>query len=78
MNQKYLLATSTCVDISGVKMPDNVHNNYFQRVKAEKTKKDGNTFDNKKDAYTASEQKKVDQVTVDTRWVSFSSLFLFP
>ena len=67
MNQRYLLATSTSVDVSGVKVPDNVDDKYFQRVKAEKTKKDGDIFDNKKEAYTAFEQRKADQVTVDNQ-----------
>jgi large subunit ribosomal protein L6e len=67
VNQRYLLATSTSVDVSGVKVPDNVDDKYFQRVKAEKTKKDGDIFDNKKEAYTASEQRKADQVTVDNQ-----------
>merc|ERR1711890_44247 len=58
VNQRYLLATSTSVDVSGVKVPDNVDDKYFQRVKAEK---------NKKEAYTASEQRKADQVTVDNQ-----------
>ena len=62
-----MLATSTSVDVSGVKVPDNVDDKYFQRVKAEKTKKDGDIFDNKKEAYTASEQRKADQVTVDNQ-----------
>merc|ERR1712080_482940 len=58
VNQRYLMATSTSVDVSGVKVPDNVDDKYFQRDKAENTKKE---------AYTASEQRKADQVTVDNQ-----------
>jgi len=67
VNQKYLLATSTQIDVSGVKIPDNINDKYFARVKAEKTKKDGDIFDNKKEEYAASEQRKADQVTVDNQ-----------
>merc|ERR1712228_608705 len=66
VNQKYLLATSTQIDVSGVKVPDNINDKYFARVKAEKTKKDGDIFD-KKEEYAASEQRKADQVTVDNQ-----------
>merc|ERR1711913_216539 len=58
INQKYLLATSTKVDVSGVKIPDNIIDKYFARVKAD---------DNKKEEYAVSEQRKADQVTVDNQ-----------
>merc|ERR1712055_958716 len=67
INQKYLLATSTKIDISGVSVPETVNDKYFARVKADKTKKDGEIFDTNKEEYTASEQRKTDQVTVDTQ-----------
>merc|ERR1739842_180175 len=67
VNQRYLVATSTTIDVSGVKIPDNIDDKYFARVKAEKTKKDGDIFDNKKEEYAASEQRKADQVTVDNQ-----------
>merc|ERR1711881_720741 len=44
-----------------------VNHKYFARVKAVKTKKDGDIFDNKKEEYAASEQRKADQVTVDNQ-----------
>merc|ERR1711899_602825 len=52
VNQIYLLATSTKVDVSGVKVPDNVNDDYFRRAP-------------KKDEYKPSEQRKADQQTVD-------------
>merc|ERR550519_1779826 len=64
INQKYLLATSTkidvsgvSVDVSGVSVPETVNDKYFARVKVDKTKKDGEIF----------EQRKTDQVAVDTQ-----------
>merc|ERR1711881_319817 len=59
INQRYLLATSAKVDIAGVAVPENVNDKYFARVKAKKAAK--------KEAYKPSEQRKKDQVTVDTQ-----------
>merc|ERR1712048_1231333 len=68
VNQRFLLATSTKVDVSGVKVPENVNDKYFARIKAEKSaKKEGDIFDAKKEGYKPSEQRKKDQVTVDTQ-----------
>merc|ERR1712228_377943 len=59
VNQRFLLATSTKIDVSGVKVPDNVNDKYFARVKAE--------IDAKKEEYKPSEQRKKDQVAIDTQ-----------
>merc|ERR1719412_617498 len=68
IDQRYLLATSAKVDIAKVAVPENVNDKYFARVKAEKAaKKEGDIFDAKKEAYKPSEQRKKDQVTVDTQ-----------
>jgi len=68
VNQRYLLATSAKIDLAGVAVPENVNDKYFARVKAEKSaKKEGDIFDAKKEAYKPSEQRKTDQVTVDTQ-----------
>merc|ERR1711983_628316 len=68
VNQRFLLATSTKVDVSAVSVPENINDKYFARIKAEKTaKKEGDIFDAKKEAYKPSEQRKKDQVTVDTQ-----------
>merc|ERR1711982_123738 len=62
VNQRFLLATSTKVDVSGVKVPASIDNKYFARIKA---KKEGDIFDAKKEGYKPSEQRKKDQVEVD-------------
>merc|ERR1712203_1151765 len=41
VNQRYLVATSTKLDISKVSVPENINDKYFARVKAEKSKKEG-------------------------------------
>merc|ERR1711936_776748 len=68
VNQRFLVATTTKIDVSGVKVPDNINDKYFARVKAEKgAKKDGEIFDAKKEEYKPSEQRKKDQSAVDTQ-----------
>merc|ERR1712112_438175 len=68
VNQRFLLATSTKIDVSGVKVPDTINDKYFARIKAEKTtKKEGDIFDGKKEGYKPSEQRKKDQVAIDTQ-----------
>merc|ERR1712027_230125 len=68
VNQRFLLATSTKIDVSAVKVPENINDKYFARIKAEKTaKKEGDIFDAKKEAYKPSEQRKKDQAAVDTQ-----------
>jgi len=46
---------------SGVKIPENVHAMYKNRLKDQKTKKEGGSFHNKKEAYTASDARKADR-----------------
>merc|ERR1712004_850060 len=54
INQRYLLATKTKVDVSGVKVPEHINDAYFKRAAAAK-----------KAEYKPSEQRKTDQTAVD-------------
>merc|ERR1712210_106307 len=63
VNQRYLVATSTKLDISKVSVPENIDDKYFARVKAEKSKKEGDIFE----ANKPSEQRKADQAAVDAQ-----------
>merc|ERR1711944_168638 len=67
INQNYLLATKTQVDITNVKVPENINDDYFKRAKAPKGKKaeGGDIFTSKKEEYKPSEQRKTDQANVD-------------
>merc|ERR1711885_122356 len=64
VNQRYLVATSTKLDVSKVSVPENINDKYFARVKA---KKEGDIFEAKKEAYKPSEQRKADQAAVDAQ-----------
>merc|ERR1712088_879958 len=57
VNQRYLLATKTKLDVSGVTIPEHVNDAYFKRAAAAKKaaaaagKKDGDIFEAKKESY---------------------------
>ena len=65
VNQNYLLATSTSVDVSGVKVPEHVNDEYFRTAPKKANNKEGDIFESKKEEYKPSEQRKTDQQTVD-------------
>lgn len=67
ISQHYLLATTTNVDITNVKLPENINDDFFKRAKAPKGKKaeGGDIFTSKKEEYKPSEQRKTDQANVD-------------
>ena len=44
------------------------------RVKAEKSKKEGDIFEAKREAYKPSEQRKADQAAVDAQVICFFEL----
>merc|ERR1711962_1373375 len=55
INQRFVIATKTKLDVSGGKVPESINDEYFARVKAEGKKKE----------YKPSEQRKKDQAEVD-------------
>jgi large subunit ribosomal protein L6e len=67
INQRYLIATSTKVSISSVKLPEKLNDDYFRHAKAAKkqAKKEGDIFEAKKEEYKASDERKKDQLDVD-------------
>merc|ERR1711948_235663 len=62
-----LVTGSHKLDVSKVSVPENINDKYFARVKAEKSKKEGDIFEAKKEAYKPSEQRKADQAAVDAQ-----------
>ncbi|XP_076345686.1 ribosomal protein L6 [Tachypleus tridentatus] len=66
INQIYVIATSTKLDISEVKIPEYINDKYFRRKHVKKpSKDDGDIFDTKLEEYSVSEQRKQDQIEVD-------------
>jgi large subunit ribosomal protein L6e len=69
MQQSYVIATSTKVDLSKVQVPAHLTDDYFRRVRlgaaASSKKKDEDIFAATKEKYTVTEQRKKDQKEVD-------------
>ncbi len=50
INQQYVIATSTKIDVSNVKLPENVDDAFFNRIKDKKQKPtEGEIFEVKKE-----------------------------
>merc|ERR1712055_32773 len=64
INQIYVIATKTKLDISGVKLPERLNDEYFKR-KRQKPQAKGDIFEFKKEEYSVSSERKEDQVEVD-------------
>jgi len=66
INQKYVIATKTKLDISKVAVPENLQDAFFNRVKTQKKKAtEGEIFDVKKEQYKVNDERKQAQLNVD-------------
>jgi len=71
INQIYVIATKTKIDISGVNIPENINDQYFKRAKKDRKKKtETDIFAAKRAEYKVSDQRKQDQKTVDKALIS--------
>ncbi|XP_043268417.1 60S ribosomal protein L6 [Venturia canescens] len=71
MSQNYVIATSTKIDVSDVKLPEHINDEYFKRKRDKRAKKEeGDIFSKKKEQYVPSEQRKTDQKAVDKQLIA--------
>jgi len=76
LHQQFVIVTSTKLDLSSVKVPANIDDKYFKRIRdnksAKKSKKaeGGDIFGAKAEAYKPTAERKADQIAVDKQIVA--------
>ncbi len=65
VNQAYVIATSTKIDISDVKVDDKINDAYFKKDKAAKTKPEAAFFADPANKQAHPESKVADQKSLD-------------
>lgn len=71
MNQVYVIATKTKLDISGVTLPERLNDAYFRRQTLSKPKHgEGEIFNTQAEEYSVSDVRKEDQKAVDTQVIA--------
>lgn len=68
VNQRYVIATSTRLDVSKYEIPQHLDDKYFRRNKAavrkERQEQEGDIFAAPKAGYTVNDTRKTDQVFI--------------